>query len=155
MRFLLLATVLFSVFSLPLQAASTEQQALDFGTLVILANTNTSSVIVKDDGSINTQGSVYVLENGHPAELLLTDFPARTQLTMNLVAPVDLIHDVDGNTSAEFSVRLNGFPKYVITNEFGEAKVFIGGILTTDRSAKAYADGHYSSSTYLEISVDY
>ena len=31
---------------------------------------------------------------------------------MNLVAPVDLIHDVDGNTSAEFSVRLNGFPKY-------------------------------------------
>ena len=34
MRFLLLATVLFCVFSTPLQAASTEQQALDFGTLV-------------------------------------------------------------------------------------------------------------------------
>ena len=100
MRFLLLATVLFCVFSTPLQAASTEQQALDFGTLVILANTNTSSVIVKDDGSINTQGSVYVLKNGRPAELLLTDFPARTQLTMNLVAPVDLTHDIDGNSSA-------------------------------------------------------
>ncbi|MEZ7189430.1 DUF4402 domain-containing protein [uncultured Pseudoalteromonas sp.] len=155
MRFLLLATVLFCVFSTPLQAASTEQQALDFGTLVILANTNTSSVIVKDDGSINTQGSVYVLKNGRPAELLLTDFPARTQLTMNLVAPVDLTHDIDGNSSAGFSVRLNGFPKYVITNEFGEAKVFIGGILTTDRSAKPYADGQYSSTTFLEISVDY
>ena len=155
MRFLLLASVLFTVFSTPLQAASTEQQALDFGTLVILANTNTSSVIVKDDGSINTQGSVYVLKNGRPAELLLTDFPARTQLTMNLVAPVDLTHDIDGSSSAGFSVRLNGFPKYVITNEFGEAKVFIGGILTTDRSAKPYDDGQYSSTTYLEISVDY
>ena len=66
--------MLFSVFSLPLQAASTEQQALDFGTLVILANTNTSSVIVKDDGSINTRGSVYVLENGHPANYYLLTF---------------------------------------------------------------------------------
>ncbi|HAU03645.1 MAG TPA: hypothetical protein DCS78_02170 [Pseudoalteromonas shioyasakiensis] len=155
MRFLLLATVLFSVFSLPLQAASSEQQALDFGTLVILANTNISSVIVKDDGSINTQGSVYVLKNGRPAELLLTGLPARTQLEIKPLSTAQLIHDVDGSTSAGFSVRLNGFPKFVISNEFGDAKVFIGGTLTTDRSAKPYADGHYSSSTYLEISVDY
>ena len=60
MRFLLLATVLFSVFSLPLQAASSEQQALDFGTLVILANTNISSVIVKDDVSTHRALFMYL-----------------------------------------------------------------------------------------------
>ncbi|MDN3379309.1 MULTISPECIES: DUF4402 domain-containing protein [unclassified Pseudoalteromonas] len=137
-------------------AKSIEQQSLDFGTLVIPSNTNTSSVIIKADGDINTLGNIYVLEKGRPAELLLTDFPANTSLTMNLVNTATVQHNTQGSSSAEFEVRLNGLSnKSVTTDDFGEAKVFIGGTLITKPSSKSYSDGDYSSTTNLEISIDY
>jgi hypothetical protein len=126
-------------------ANTIEQQSLDFGTLVIPSNSNVSSVIIKANGDINTMGKIYVLEKGRPAELLLTDFPAHTELTMQLVNSVTLQHNV----------RLNGFPKSTITDDLGEAKVFIGGTLITKPSSKSYSDGDYSSTTNLEISIDY
>ncbi|WP_304182190.1 DUF4402 domain-containing protein [Pseudoalteromonas prydzensis] len=136
-------------------ANSIVQQHLDFGTLVIPSNSNISSVIIKADAEINTIGRIYVLEKGQPAELLLTDFPAHTQLTMQLVNSVTVQHNVQGSSSADFEVRLNGFPKSTITDDLGEAKVFIGGTLITKPSSKSYSDGDYSSTTNLEISIDY
>ena len=155
MRFLLLASVLFTVFSTPLQAASTEQQALDFGTLVVLQSEQFGSVIIKDDGTINTTGDIYIIREGHPAELILTGIPTGTRVTMNLVAPVTLQHDTQGSSSADFKVSLNGFPKYGFGDEFGEVRVLIGGKLEINTSTKQFSDGNYSSSTNLEISVDY
>ncbi|BDF95072.1 MULTISPECIES: DUF4402 domain-containing protein [Pseudoalteromonas] len=137
-------------------AKSIEQQSLDFGTLVIPSNTNTSSVIIKADGDINTLGNIYVLEKGRPAELLLLDYPAHTELKITLVRPVQVQHNTQGSSSAEFEVRLNGLSNMsVITDDFGEAKVFIGGTLITKPSSKNYSDGDYSSTTNLEISIDY
>jgi len=136
-------------------ANTIEQQSLDFGTLVIPSNSNISSVIIKADGEINTIGDIYVLEKGQPAELLLTDLPANVQVTMHLVNSVTVQHNAQGSSSAEFEVRLNGFPKYAITDGFGDAKVFIGGTLITKPSSKSYSDGDYSSTTNLEISIDY
>ncbi|WP_283710289.1 DUF4402 domain-containing protein [Pseudoalteromonas prydzensis] len=136
-------------------ANSIVQQHLDFGTLVIPSNSNISSVIIKADAEINTTGRIYVLEKGQPAELLLTDLPANVQVTMHLVNSVTVQHNAQGSSSAEFEVRLNGFPKYAITDGFGDAKVFIGGTLITKPSSKSYSDGDYSSTTNLEISIDY
>lgn len=131
------------------------QQHLDFGTLVIPSNSNISYVFVKDDGGVNKSGDIYILEKGRPAELLLTDYPAHTELTMQLVNSVTVQHNAQGSSSAEFEVRLNGFPKYVTTDGFGDAKVFIGGTLITNPGSKSYSDGDYSSTTNLEISIDY
>lgn len=136
-------------------ANSIVQQHLDFGTLVIPSNSNVSSVIIKADGDINTMGKIYILEKGRPAELLLTNFPAHTELTMQLVNSVTLQHNAQGSSSAEFEVRLNGFPKSVGTDGLGEVKVSIGGTLITKPSSKSYSDGDYSSTTNLEISIDY
>ena len=136
-------------------ANTIEQQSLDFGTLVIPSNSNVSSVIIKANGDINTMGKIYVLEKGRPAELLLTNFPAHTELTMQLVNSVTVQHNAQGNSSADFEVRLNGFPKSVSTDDLGEVKVFIGGTLITKPSSKSYSDGDYSSTTNLEISIDY
>ena len=155
----LLYTVAVSalIYSPTYLAKSIEQESLDFGILVIPSNTNQSSVIIKADGDINTIGDIYILEKGHPAELLLTDFPAHTELTITLVRPVQVQHNTQGSSSAEFEVRLNGLSNMsVITDDFGEAKVFIGGTLITKPSKiKSYSDGDYSSTTNLEISIDY
>ncbi len=155
MRFCSLLTLFLAFASHWVKAASIEQQALDFGTLVVLNSEQFGSVIIKDDGTINTTGDIYVLKDGRPAELLLTGIPMGTRVTMNLVAPVTLQHDIKGSTSADFKVSLNGFPKYAVGNEFGEAKVFIGGKLEINTSSKQFLDGNYSSTTNLEISVDY
>ncbi|MEH6393620.1 DUF4402 domain-containing protein [Pseudoalteromonas sp.] len=156
MRLLLyIMAVSVFVYSPTNLANSIVQQNLDFGTLVIPSNSNISSVIIKADAEINTTGRIYVLEKGQPAELLLTDFPALTQLTMHLVNSVTVQHNAQGSSSADFEVRLNGFPKSVRTDDLGEAKVFIGGTLITKPSSKSYSDGDYSSTTNLEISIDY
>jgi len=153
MRFCLIVVLL--MFVQPTGAASIEQQALDFGTLVIINSDKYGAVIIKDDGAISTSGDIYILKEGRPAALILTGIPTGTRVTMNLVGPVNLQHDVQGSGSADFKVSLNGFPKYAFGDEFGEAQVFIGGKLEINTSSKQYSDGNYSSTTNLEISVDY
>ncbi|MGB1290831.1 MAG: DUF4402 domain-containing protein [Pseudoalteromonas sp.] len=155
MRFCTILSLYLALCPLLVKSASIEQQALDFGTLVVLQSEQFGSVIIKDDGTINTTGDIYIIREGHPAELILTGIPTGTRVTMNLVAPVTLQHDTQGSSSADFKVSLNGFPKYGFGDEFGEVRVLIGGKLEINTSTKQFSDGNYSSSTNLEISVDY
>ena len=155
MRFFLLFAMLSILYSQSTRAASIEQQALDFGTLVILKSDQIGSVIIKDDGSISTSGEIYILKEGRPAELILTDIPPGTRVSMNLVAPATMQHNTKGSSSADFRVTLNGFPKDAKSDEFSEVHVFIGGKLEINTSGKQYVDGDYSTTTNLEISVDY
>ena len=143
------------LYSQSLRCASIEQQALDFGTLVVFSGEQFGSVIIKDDGSISTTGEIYVLKEGRPAELILTDIPPGTRITMNLVASATMKHNSQGNNSADFKVSLNGFPKFATSDEFSEVHVVIGGKLEIITTSKQYVDGDYSTTTNLEISVDY
>ncbi|MEI8618094.1 hypothetical protein P4S63_15985 [Pseudoalteromonas sp. B193] len=71
MRFLYVSAWLSLMFSE--QAYSSIQQAFNFGILVIPQNNTLSSITINHNGEITTFGSIYVLTEGNPAELLFND----------------------------------------------------------------------------------
>ena len=69
MRFLYVSAWLSLMFSEQAYSASIQQEALNFGTLVIPQNNTLSSITINHNGEITTFGSIYVLTEGNPAEL--------------------------------------------------------------------------------------
>ena len=83
MRFLYVYAWLSLTFSEQIYSASIQQEALNFGTLVIPQNNTLSSITISHEGEITKFGNIYVLTEGNPAELLFTDLPPLTQISFN------------------------------------------------------------------------
>ncbi|NMF48477.1 DUF4402 domain-containing protein [Pseudoalteromonas arctica] len=155
MRFLYVSVWLLLMFSEQAYSASIQQEALNFGTLVIPQNNTLSSITINHDGEITTFGSIYVLTEGNPAELLFTDLPPLTQISFNKTSDSTLQSEVLGSNSAKFSVVLADLPRTQASDEFGELLLKVGGRLITTGTSQSYLDGHFITDTQLEITIDY
>lgn len=136
-------------------SASIQQEALNFGTLVIPQNNTLSSITINHDGEIITFGSIYVLTEGNPAELLFTDLPPLTQISFNKTSDSTLQSEALGANSAKFSVVLVDLPRTQASDEFGELLLKVGGRLITTGTSQGYLDGSFITDTQLEITIDY
>ena len=155
MRFLYVSAWLSLMFSEQAYSASIQQEALNFGTLVIPQNNTLSSITISHEGKITTFGSIYVLTEGNPAELLFTDLPPLTQISFNKMSDSTLQSEALGANSAKFSVVLVDLPRTQTSDEFGELLLKVGGRLITTGTSQSYLDGSFITDTQLEITIDY
>ena len=155
MRFLYVSAWLSLMFSEQAYSASIQQESLNFGTLVIPQNNTLSSITINHNGEITTFGSIYVLTEGNPAELLFTDLPPLTQISFNKMSDSTLQSEVLGANSAKFSVVLVDLPSTQTSDEFGDLLLKVGGRLITTGTSQSYLDGSFITDTQLEITIDY
>ena len=155
MLFLYVYAWLSLTFSEQVYSASIQQEALNFGTLVIPQNNTLSSITISHEGEITKFGNIYVLTEGNPAELLFTDLPPLTQISFNKTSDSTLQSEVLGANSAKFSVVLVDLPRTQASDEFGELLLKVGGRLITTGTSQSYLDGRFITDTQLEITIDY
>lgn len=136
----------------PVYADALFVEHLSFGTVAVGSNHSVSTITVTTAGNMVTTGSAYVLAEGHPAELELSDLPARKELTLTATLPTSLIR-VGGGTTNYFNLSAISLPSRVVTDGTGYALVPIGGTLATSGNSQTYLDGLYRWS--LEITVTY
>ncbi|KTF12843.1 DUF4402 domain-containing protein [Pseudoalteromonas sp. H103] len=153
MRFLYASLLL--IFSKSLYCDSIQQEPLNFGTLVIPQNNTLSSITINHEGETTTFGSIYVLAEGNPAELLFTGLPPLTQVSFNKTSDSTLQSEALGSNSAKFSVVLVDLPRTQASDEFGELLLKVGGRLITTGTSQGYLDGSFITDTQLEITIDY
>jgi len=153
MRFLYASLLL--IFSKSVYCDSIQQEPLNFGTLVIPQNNTLSSITINHEGETTTFGSIYVLAEGNPAELLFTGLPPLTQVSFNKTNASTLQSEALGSNSAKFSVVLVDLPRTQASDEFGELLLKVGGRLITTGTSQSYLDGRFITDTQLEITIDY
>tara|TARA_B110000211_G_scaffold233246_1_gene298933 strand:- start:579 stop:1040 length:462 start_codon:yes stop_codon:yes gene_type:complete len=153
MRFLYASLLL--IFSKSVYCDSIQQEPLNFGTLVIPQNNTLSSITINHEGETTTFGSIYVLAEGNPAELLFTGLPPLTQVSFNKISDSTLQSEALGTNSAKFSVVLVDLPRTQASDEFGELLLKVGGRLITTGTSQGYLDGSFITDTQLEITIDY
>lgn len=122
-----------------------------FGTIAVGDNSVVSSISMDFNGNTSSTGSIYILSDGQPAELEISNFPARKELTLSADTPTVLTR-VGGGTNT-FTATSISIPSLISTDGTGYALVPIGGTLVTSGNSQSYLDGTYRWS--LQITVTY
>ena len=126
-------------------------EQLSFGTIVVGDNSVASSITMTYDGFTVPSGSIYVIAEGQPAEMEVSNLPARRELTITAAAPTSVFRVGGGSTNFVFtSIQL---PSRVVTDGIGYALFPIGGTLITSGNSQTYMDGLYRQS--LQITITY
>lgn len=124
----------------------TEIQPLSFGTLALRDNLSTYQYTITFAGDVSIDPAFIIINSGHPAEYLLSEFPANQQLNINIMVPdvgTELSGEIDPSTSQFTISNHHSFAPTVTTNQLGEAVINIGGTLSTSGS------GFYKDATYF------
>ncbi len=121
----------------------TQIKQLDFGIIALRNNDKIYNYQMNPDGSRKYDPNIVVIEQGHPAEFLLSGFQAGSYLHISTSLPEganDLSHG--GNAGSRFTIKQLNVKPWVRTNAKGEARVWIGATLATS------GKGHYLDAKY-------
>ena len=147
-RHILFACIFYCANSL---AQVTVLEPLNFGTIVIPDNTSIRSITLLPNGG-STSNSIYLMQSGHPAELLLEGLGAGVQISFSDAGVFTALSRVNGGNAFTLS-NISYSNTVVTTNAYGMATVKIGGQLNTSGNAQPYLDDRYS--TTIEITIAY
>lgn len=126
-------------------------EPLNFGTIVVVKNTASSSITLFPNGA-STSNNIHFIERGHPAELLLEGFGARVQVNISDTGSQPSLRRV--NSGNVFTLTNLIYPNSTITtNSYGMATLKIGGQLNASGNGQSYLDDQYS--TTVEITIAY
>lgn len=133
----------------------TEITPLSFGTIVLLDNDDEHVYRISFAGDVNIDPAYIVIASGQPAEYLLTNFPANTQLTVSILVPETTTTAVNGSnsTTSQFTIDNHHTASPIVTtNSLGEATINVGANLTSSGSG-SYRDETFIST--MTIIVDH
>lgn len=125
--------------------------ALDFGEIVVLNDAAVHTVQVTSTGGYNTEGGIYTLEAGHPAELYFYGYPAYTHLYFDVsFASTGL---TNYNNNATFQLEVEPVDEYKITDGNGATTLKVGATLKTSGTNDDYVNSDYVG--YFRVTVVY
>ncbi|GHF00299.1 DUF4402 domain-containing protein [Thalassotalea profundi] len=133
----------------------TQQQPLSFGIIALTDNNSTHKLHMSFAGDITADPAYIMIEYGHPAEFLLSDFPANTALNITILVPsvtTELAGQTDPSTSQFTIDQHHTFAPIVTTDLMGEATINVGATLTSSGTG-FYKDAIYFSR--MTIVIDY
>ena len=142
---LLLLGVIFSAQS------QIVQRPLYFGTVIIRGNSVESRIVVPRAGKPYSTNSLQLIEDAHPAELILQSFPAYTELHLTPIVPVELSVTADP-LLPPFIVESLDIPLSIFTDANGEGQLIIGATIKTTGDGRAYPDASYTGSVDIVVS---
>lgn len=127
-------------------------QALSFGTIVVGHNRTPSSIEVSPVGNVRRTNQIWMIEDGHNAEFLLTGYPAYKQVNIRVEIIDNETRSQDGITE-QFKLTQAISANFVTTDGVGSARVLVGGTLETTGNNQAYFNTDYSAQ--LKLIVEY
>ncbi|QTH73319.1 hypothetical protein [Pseudoalteromonas xiamenensis] len=98
-------------------------QPLSFGEIAIVKNSVPSRLVVPRGGAAYSYGQIYIIDSGVPAEVLLYDGPANTELTIDVNFNDKMTSVFSTN---QFTLRRLDYPTKVYTDSSGQATFKIG-----------------------------
>lgn len=126
-------------------------EPLDFGKLVIGSNNRVSSITLIPGNTSTSTNDIYILKQGHTAELLLEGYPARKQINISNFISNQPVTNLYGGE--DFILERLIHPSSVNTDSYGSVLLNIGGQLNTTGSGGVYLDGNYDAT--IEITIDF
>jgi len=133
-------------------AAITQVDKLSFGTIVVLDNTATSEITVDVEGRVILTNQIRVIDLGHPAYFILSDYTIYTQL-FTVASVLNAETASYNNNSQQFTLINVTTAPSVTTNATGMAEVIIGGTLqTSGNGINQYYDDTYTATIQLTVS---
>lgn len=135
----------------PASATINVINTLSFGNIAIGNNSTPSEITVQTNGQVSNTNHIWRLEPGHPAEIVLTDYPPYVELTTTVSIIQSETTVVSGNTEQFTLTEVYTAPS-VVTNIAGEATVYIGGTLRTSGNSGNYLSTQYQALYKLTIS---
>jgi len=138
----------------PARAAVELEQALDFGTLVMIDNHSVGTISMSMDGDVNFSRHFRVLTQGHAAELTLSQYPSYKMLSIGAAVMQAQTQIASGIGSEQFTLVSVETDGSVVTDSAGMARVFVGGTLQSSGDPS----GHYIDTEYqarLLLTIDY
>ena len=136
------------------QAAVELEQALDFGTIVIIDNSAVGTISVTPSGKIDFSRHFRVLTLGHAAEFTLSQYPSYKMLSIGAAVMQAQTQVASGLGTQQFTLVSVKTDTSVVTDSNGMASVFIGGTLQSSGDPR----GHYIDTEYqarLLMTIDY
>jgi len=130
----------------------TQVDKLSFGNIVVLDNSTISEITVSTQGKVTYTNDIRIIDLGHPAYFVLSEFTTYTQLfTVASVLTAESVSSYSG--SQQFTLTNLTTASSVTTNATGIAEVIIGGTLQSSGSGtNMYYDDTYISTLQLIIS---
>ncbi|WP_046003489.1 DUF4402 domain-containing protein [Pseudoalteromonas rubra] len=144
--------ILSVLLSVPGYGAITLNSDLNFGKIIVASPHQIGSVTVSPTGATSSSGSIHVIQKGHPAELLLEDFPVGVYLNVTTYLLNDQLNHTSQSTAGHLGITALHHVDRVYTDRFGRARLVIGGTMQSQPLAHAYLDGNYQTTVSLEIS---
>lgn len=121
----------------------TQVKPLDFGVIALRNNDNVYRYHINLDGTRKHDPNIVVIEQGHPAEFLLTGFQAGSYLHISASLPNGVNHlSHGGHAGNQFTIKQLNVRPWIRTNPKGEARVWVGATLVTS------GNGHYLDAKY-------
>tara|TARA_R110002167_G_scaffold333039_2_gene540053 strand:- start:322 stop:807 length:486 start_codon:yes stop_codon:yes gene_type:complete len=148
-----LIVILLLLFTSIANAAVTEVEKLDFGTLAVLRNDSVSEITINLDNQITFTNHIRVLVPGHRGEYLLSSYEPFKELFIS----ANIVQTETSSPAApsqQFTlISLSSVPT-ITTDLNGDATVFVGGTIASSGNAVGiYYDTAYT--VIFELSINF
>lgn len=121
---------LLIVISSNVLAGVEQEQALNFGRLVVLSNQQVESFAIDRTGNINYSDVFRVIEPPERGRFRVFDLPSNTPFTISSVILQNRLTSTSPNVEFFDFVSLDHL-NLVVTDELGEANIWVGGQIST------------------------
>jgi len=150
-RLLIFATILVwtTLFTQPLRAGVTVNQAFTWGTIGMTDNNSPSSLTVLTNGSTIVTGSIVQITPAEPGIFRITELPPNTSIssiTVGVISPMQ-------RGASEVFTTANFIVDHPASATGRNLDITIGGRLLTTGSGTGYIDGLYG--TTLELTINF
>lgn len=148
-----LIVILLLVYTSIANAAVTEIEKLDFGTLAVLSNDSVSEITINLDNQITFTNHIRVLLPGHRGEYLLSAYEPFKELFIS----ANIVQTETSSTAApsqQFTLLSLSSVSAITTDLNGDATVFVGGkIASSGNAVGIYYDTAYT--VIFELSINF
>lgn len=148
-----LLMLLAGLFSLPVPADLNLLQPLNFGTVAVVDNSTTQSIIIDELGNYSISSGLRTLVPGQPAIFEASNYPGNLQLFVSsMITRANTSSDV--YSVEQFTLSNLHIQSSVITGGDGTAQIIVGGTMQTSGSGTLnFVDTTYEST--LSITINY
>jgi hypothetical protein len=148
-RLFLFAFVFFTGAPSATAQTITETQQLSFGNIVVTDSASGHSLVLSPGGAVNfLDPAIYIIDPPQAGEYNFIGGTPNTQYDITFSNSIILLRGATTFTVDDFVAQ----PATITTDGAGDASFSVGATLTTD-TGPAYADGNYSGSLDITITV--
>ncbi len=140
--------LLFATLESIAEPSVTADVPLDFGLLAVKSNASLSTLRIHTSGAVSPSGDLISMGGALRGEYQLAGFPAGVLLEFTWG---DATLQPNGSGPPEHLTVTNYENATVISDELGEAVVFVGASLQTSGNSNLYIDAPFSGTAQLQV----